>query len=68
MHSATRKIGNQIATEIQAEEQAGFPTVLVTTGVSPRENPALAQPHFVVSSLTEIEIPALDGSPRQRSA
>nr|WP_244552807.1 HAD hydrolase-like protein [Bradyrhizobium sp. Ghvi] len=61
-------IGDQIATDIQAGKQAGLPTVLVTTGVPPRDSPALAQRDFVVSSLAQIAIPVLVGRPRQRSA
>jgi len=68
VRSATLMIGDQIATDIQAGKRAGLPTVLVTTGVPPREDPALARPDFIVSSLAEIEIPALVGGSRQRRA
>lgn len=69
VRSATLMIGDQIATDIQAGKRAGLPTVLVTTGVPPREDPALARPDFIVSSLAEIEVPpALVGTPRQRRA
>ncbi|MCC8955303.1 HAD-IIA family hydrolase [Bradyrhizobium sp. Pear77] len=68
VRSATLMIGDQVATDIQAGKRAGLPTVLVTTGVPPRENPTLARPDFIVSSLADIEIPALVGSPRQRRA
>ncbi|MGY3582632.1 4-nitrophenyl phosphatase [Bradyrhizobium sp. USDA 4341] len=69
VRSATLMIGDQIATDIQAGKGAGLPTVLVTTGVPRREDPALARPDFIVSSLAEIEVAtALVGSPRQRRA
>jgi len=67
--SATLMIGDQIPTDIQAGKRADLSTVLVTTGVPPRENPSLAPPDFIVSSLAEIEVSlALLGSPRQRRA
>lgn len=67
--SATLLIGDQIPTDIQAGSRAGLLTVLVTTGVPPREDSSLMPPDFVVSSLAEIEVaPALVGSSRQRRA
>ncbi|WFU80335.1 HAD-IIA family hydrolase [Bradyrhizobium sp. CIAT3101] len=66
---ATLMIGDQIPTDIQAGKRAGLPAVLVTTGVPPREDPSLASPDFIVSSLVEIEVPpALAESPPQRRA
>lgn len=66
---STLLIGDQIQTDIQAGKRASLLTVLVTTGVPPREDPSLVPPDFIVSSLTEIQsTPALVGHPRQRSA
>ncbi|MGY8663865.1 HAD-IIA family hydrolase [Bradyrhizobium sp. UFLA05-109] len=65
---STLLIGDQIQTDIQAGKRACLRTVLVTTGVPPREDPLLAPPDFIVSSLEEIEVrPPLAGSSRQRS-
>ncbi|WP_407193265.1 HAD-IIA family hydrolase [Bradyrhizobium sp. STM 3566] len=67
--SATLMIGDQVPTDIQAGKRAGLLTVLVTTGVPLREDPSLAPPDFIVSSLCEIEVaPAQAGCARQRRA
>ncbi|MCG2631954.1 MULTISPECIES: HAD hydrolase-like protein [Bradyrhizobium] len=67
--NATLMIGDQIQTDIQAGKRAKLPTVLVTTGVPPREDPSLVPPDFIVSSLAEIEVPAaLVERIRQRSS
>ncbi|MCP3476067.1 HAD-IIA family hydrolase [Bradyrhizobium sp. CCGUVB1N3] len=66
---STLLIGDQIQTDIQAGKRACLPTVLVTTGVPPREDPLLVPPDFIVSSLEEIGVrPAPVGSSRQRRA
>ncbi|WP_439373454.1 HAD-IIA family hydrolase [Bradyrhizobium sp. DASA03120] len=66
--SATLMIGDQIPTDIQAGKRAGLPAVLVTTGVPPREDPSLAPPDFIVSSLAEIVVSPAGSKPRQRRA
>lgn len=67
--SSTLLIGDQVQTDIQAGKRTGLPTVLVTTGVPPREDSSVMPPDFIVSSLGEIAVPAaVVGSPRQRRA
>ncbi|QKD05255.1 HAD-IIA family hydrolase [Mesorhizobium loti] len=52
---STIMIGDQIATDIQAGKRAGLLSVLVTTGVPPKQDPMLIPPDFMVSSLTELK-------------
>ncbi|MCK1612436.1 MULTISPECIES: HAD-IIA family hydrolase [unclassified Bradyrhizobium] len=69
VRSATLMIGDQIQTDIQAGKRAGLPTVLVTTGVPPRDDPSLVSPDFIVSSLSEVGTArATIGSQRPRRA
>lgn len=69
VRSATLMIGDQIQTDIQAGKRAGLPTVLVTTGVPPRDDPSLESPDFIVSSLSEVGIARTNiGSQRPRRA
>ena len=53
---STMMIGDQIATDIQAGKRAGLLSVLVTTGVPPRQDPALIPPDFTVASLGEMNL------------
>ncbi|RXG95254.1 HAD-IIA family hydrolase [Bradyrhizobium zhanjiangense] len=67
--ASTIMIGDQVPTDIQAGKRAGLATVLVTTGVSMRQDPSLMAPDFIVSSLRDVEVSAACAArPQQRRA